>query len=389
MISVRLNDYFSVRLAAFYATLGIATGVGMPFFPVWLAFKGLDPVEIGIVLAAPMVVRIFFVPLTTRLADRYNMLRGAIVIASIGSALGNIAITFSPNFLLITAMMVMSAIFFTPTFPLADAYALRGLSERGRTYGPVRLWSSAAYIAANLGSGFVIGMIPKDGIMWLISSAFVIGAALAITLIPVNILHYGSGPKPPPAKSLWRMPVFVAVVAACAAIQASHAVYYGFSTLDWSAKGLSAVTIGALWALGVVAEIALFAMSGRIARFVGPVTLVILGAVGGIVRWTAMAFDPPFVLLPFLQCLHALTFCATHIGAMQFLTHVAPPGQMATAQGDLSAAHGAVFSIAMGLSGFMFSRYGDFSYLAMTLLCVLGLAAAVAAKVMQRSPRAL
>ncbi len=49
---------------------------------------------------------------------------------------------------------------------------------------------------------------------------------------------------------------------------------------------------------------------------------------------------------------------------MQFLTHVAAPGQMATAQGDLSAAHGAVFSVAMGLSGFLFSRYGDFAYLA-------------------------
>jgi PPP family 3-phenylpropionic acid transporter len=183
--------------------------------------------------------------------------------------------------------------------------------------------------------------------------------------------------------------VFVAVVAACAAIQASHAVYYGFSTLDWSAKGLSAVTIGALWGLGVAAEIALFAMSGRIARFVGPVTLVVIGAVGGIVRWTAMAFDPPFVLLPFLQCLHALSFGATHIGAMQFLMQVAPPGQTATAQGDLVAAHGAVFSVAMALSGWMFSRYGDLSYLAMALLCVLGLAAAVAAKVLQRSPRAL
>lgn len=387
MTPVRLNDFFSLRLAAFYATLGIATGVGMPFFPVWLAFQGLTPGEIGIILAIPMVVRIFFVPLTTRLADRYNRLRGAIIIASIGSAIGNIAITFSHTFLLIAAMMILSAIFFTPTFPLADAYALRGLTERGRTYGPVRLWSSAAFIAANLGSGFVIGIIPKDGIMWMISSAFVLGTALSITLIPINIHYHGTGPKPPPAKSLWRMPVFVAVVAACAAIQASHALYYGFSTLDWSAKGLSAMTIGALWALGVVAEIALFAASGRVARFVGPVTLIILGAVGGIVRWTAMAFDPPFALLPFLQCLHALSFCATHMGAMQFLTNVAPPGQMATAQGDLSAAHGAVFSFAMGLSGFLFSRYGDLSYLAMTLLCVLGLAAAITAKVMLRNRR--
>ena len=388
MTPIRLNEYFSLRLAAFYATLGVATGVGMPFFPAWLAFKGLNPVEIGIVLAIPMVVRIFFVPLTTRLADGYNMLRGAIIVASIGSALGNIGITFSNGFIVIATVMAVAAIFFTPTFPIADAYALRGLHERGRTYGPVRLWSSAAYIAANLGSGLLIGLMPKDGIMWLINSSFIVGTLLAFLLIPVSIHHHGSGPKPPRVRSLWRMPVFVAVVTACAAIQASHAVYYGFSTLDWSAKGMSTVTIGALWALGVVAEIALFAVSGRIARFVGPVTLVIIGGAGAILRWTVMAFDPPFALLPFLQCLHALSFCATHIGAMQFLTHVAAPGQMATAQGDLAAAHGAVFSVAMALSGFLFSRYGDFAYLAMTLLSVLGLAAALVAKFILRDPRA-
>ncbi len=104
---------------------------------------------------------------------------------------------------------------------------------------------------SRLTSGVVclIGMMPNDGIMWLINSSFIIGTLLAFLLIPVSIHHHGSGPKPPPAKSLWRMPVFVAVVTACAAIQASHALYYGFSTLDWSAKGMSTVTIGALWAL--------------------------------------------------------------------------------------------------------------------------------------------
>jgi len=389
MTPIRLNDFFSPRLAAFYATLGISTGVGMPFFPAWLAFTGLDAVEIGIVLAIPMLVRIFFVPLTTRLADRYNMLRGAIIIASIGSALGNIAITYSPNFLVIAMVMIAAAIFFTPTYPIADAYALRGLSERGRHYGPVRLWSSAAYIAANIGAGAMIGIMPKDGIMWLINSSFIVGTVLAFLLIPVSVHHPDAAQRPPPTKSLWRMPVFVAVVTACAAIQASHAVYYGFSTLDWTSKGLSSLTVGALWALGVITEIVLFAASGRIARFIGPITFVILGAVGGIVRWTAMAFDPPFALLPFLQCLHALSFCATHVGAMQFLAQVAPPGQMATAQGDLSAAHGAVFSGAMGLSGWAFARYGDFAYLAMMLLCVAGLVAAVAAKTMPRAPRPL
>jgi MFS1 family protein len=49
---------------------------------------------------------------------------------------------------------------------------------------------------------------------------------------------------------------------AASMIQASHALYYTFGTLHWRAQGFADGTIGALWALGVLAEIGLFAVSG-------------------------------------------------------------------------------------------------------------------------------
>ncbi len=85
-----------------------------------------------------------------------------------------------------------------------------------------------------------------------------------------------------------RQPAFLAIAAAGSLIQASHAAYYGFSTLDWSAKGFDGVTIGVLWALGVAAEIVLFAFAARLPARFGPVTLILIGAAGGIVRWIAI-----------------------------------------------------------------------------------------------------
>jgi PPP family 3-phenylpropionic acid transporter len=142
--------YFSLRLSGFFATLGIATGIGMPFIPVWLDYKGLTPQEIGLALAGPMVVRMIFVPLITRLADRLDMLRGAIIVASIGSMAGHVLLASVNGFVAIAGCIALVAVFYTPTYPLADAYALRGLAERGKAYGPVRLWSSAACIVANI-----------------------------------------------------------------------------------------------------------------------------------------------------------------------------------------------------------------------------------------------
>src|SRR5690349_20988712 len=63
---------FVPRLAAFYAALFILPGIQMPFFPVWLKAKGLDPTMIGIVLAVPMVARVLAIPVVTRAADRHN-----------------------------------------------------------------------------------------------------------------------------------------------------------------------------------------------------------------------------------------------------------------------------------------------------------------------------
>ena len=49
----------------------------------------------------------------------------------------------------------------------------------------------------------------------------------------------------------------------------------------------------------------------------------LLGGAGAVLRWTAMAFDSPVALLPVLQCLHGLSFGATHLGAMHALARLA------------------------------------------------------------------
>ncbi len=175
-----------------------------------------------------------------------------------------------------------------------------------------------------------------------------------------------------PRKHLLRDPAFVAVLAAASLIQASHAVYYGFSALEWHGAGLDGTAIAALWALGVIAEIVLFAVSGRLPPFFQPVMLLMLGAIGGALRWAAMALDPPVFALPWLQLLHALSFGATHLGALSFVARHAPVGQGATAQGYLAIALGVVMAGAMGLSGWLYGAFGSYAYAAMALASVAG-----------------
>jgi PPP family 3-phenylpropionic acid transporter len=101
------------------------------------------------------------------------------------------------------------------------------------------------------------------------------------------------------------------------------------------------------------------------------------------VRWTAMALDPPGALLPLLQCLHGLSFGATHLGTLAFIGRAAPAGLAATAQGYLAVSTGVAMAAATGLSGLLYARFGAAAYGAMALIAAAGVVAAFAAHRMQ------
>jgi PPP family 3-phenylpropionic acid transporter len=371
---------FSFRLALFYAAVCAALGVQLPFLPVWLAARGLDAGAIGVVLAVPMVVRVFAIPLATRSSDRHDALRLALVIAACAAVLGYGALALVQGAIAITLVFALASTAYTPIMPLADTYALRGLGRLGRAYGPVRLWGSAAFMAGSIGAGVLLDIMPAGDLIWLVVIGMVLSAVAALALAPLAPRHdEGSAHAKTlaSAHALLRDRGFLAAAAAASLVQASHAVYYGFSALAWQAEGLDGATIGLLWALAVVAEIVLFAFSGRLPF--GPTALLMAGAGGAVVRWGAMALDPPGVLLPALQCLHALSFGATHLGALGFVARAAPAQFGATAQGYLAVALGLVMAAATGVSGVLYASSVELAYGAMALAAALGGAFAVAA----------
>jgi PPP family 3-phenylpropionic acid transporter len=376
----QLHDRFELRLACFYAAMAATIGFQLPFFPLWLQARKLDPQAIGIVLAAPIVVRIVVVPVVNRVVDRFGALRGALLGLSAAAALAHALVGFAYGFAAVLATVALASAALQPCSTLADAYALKGLGARKRHYGPVRLWGSAAFVVAVLAGGALLDLIAADRLIWLIVAALGVMTLAGYFLLPLapasaalsatGAIADGQDPAPRRAADHWSAPGFLAIAAAAGLIQASHAIYYGFSALDWTSKGLDSRTVGLLWAVGVIAEIALFALSGRLR--IGFAALVAIGAAGAVLRWIVMALDPPFALLPLVQCLHGLSFGATHIGSVQFVARAAPEGRTAAAQGDFGTILAIVGAGATGCSGILYGAFGDGSYAAMAVLAALG-----------------
>jgi PPP family 3-phenylpropionic acid transporter len=166
----------------------------------------------------------------------------------------------------------------------------------------------------------------------------------------------------------------------CAAglAQSCHAFYYGFGTLNWKAIGYSPSLIGFLWGLGVLAEIVLFTFSNSMVNRFGPVRLMVIGTACGVLRWTLTAFSPPLWLLLPVQCLHAGTFGAAHLGAMHFIARAVPGHLVGTAQSIYSAITVGVFmAVGQYASGHLFASVGAYGYLLMTGVSVLAMGVAV------------
>lgn len=369
---------FAARLSSFYAAYFVLIGIQLPFFPLWLEAKGLDAREIGLVLAAPAFVRVIAVPLLTRIADRHGGLRETLVGAAIAAAAGYIAVGFTNGAVAILIAVSIAAIAHTPIVALCDALALKGVKLHGGSYGGIRLWGSAAFIASNLGAGLLLDVIRPVDLIWAIAASAVLAAVVSLRLMPVPAS--AAAPDASPPAPLWRNQAFLSVIAAAGLIQSSHAFYYGFSTIDWKAAGLDGVTIGLLWALGVVAEIILFALSSRLPPWLTPYVLLVIGAAAGVIRWIAMAFDPPGFALPLLQCLHAATFGATHLGLIGYIAQHAPERFAATAQGYFSIISGVLLGVSMGLTGFLYEKFGGAGYAGMALIAALGGAIVIAAR---------
>jgi PPP family 3-phenylpropionic acid transporter len=362
------------RLSLFYAAGFLLVGIQLPFWPAWLAGRGLSVGEIGVVLAAALWIKVIVNPLAGLLADRTGKRRGVMILLAATNLAG--FLLFVPThglwpLLLINALTTIAA---SSLMPLGETIALAFVYERRLDYGRIRLWGSISFIAGSLGAGLLIAGGTMEIVLPLLIGAAALNL-LACAQLPAPRIKRGHS-----MQAGWRRLLLdrrqLLFLLAATAIQASHSVYYGFSTLHWTALGYSSETIGWLWAEGVIAEIALFAYGGPLLARLGPARLLVLAGGAGVLRWSFMAGDVSLPLLLAVQLLHALTFGAAHLGAMHFMARALPEEWSSTGQSLYSATvSGLGFGLVMAVSGQLYAALGANSYLVMAGIAAIGAAA--------------
>lgn len=369
------------RLALANSASNTIGGIYTPFFSAWLLSRGLHPTEIGALLSAGMFLRIVAGPVSGIVADARNDRRSAMLALYAMMLVCYAALNVDTSSLAIFALAIPAAVAGGAAGPLLESVTLR-MSERWSfAYGPVRAWGSATFVACNVIAGFAISWFGIGVMMpWLTLS-------LALNVIAIWLLPAPPADRPrhdfraslhvtlAQARELLRSRTFIVFLIAAGLDQGSHAVYYNFGAPNWLRLGYPGWLIGALWPLGVVIEVTLFAFSLRVLNKIGATRLLILGCASCVLRWTILAFDPPLPAVIFAQLLHGGTFALAHLGAMYFILRAVPPRLAATAQSLYAVGTN---GIAMGLATFaagpLYAAYHGRVYLMMTAMALVALA---------------
>ena len=366
------------RFLAFYGGTFAAFGVASPFLPGLLQQDGLNPGQLGVVLAAGTAVRLVSGPLGGLIADRTG--RAPLVLTGFAAASAAVALAYEPAHEMAALLLVSvaHASVLAPLTPVADALALGSAEQTGFRYGWVRGAGSAAFIVGTLVSGRLVDSMGLGVIIWM-NAALLAGAAGLGWLLPNHMagsrtIRSGAGLKPG-AWTLLGIPTFVRLMIVAAFIGGSHALHDGFEVIRWRSAGLSATQSSILWALSVAAEMLVFVVIGpRLLAALGPSRAMLLAAAAGIVRWSAAAMTASFPVMALVEPLHGLTFALLHLACMEVIGRVVPVALAATAQAVYATlAIGGTAAVVTLASGPLYGRFGAGAFWVMAVLCALAL----------------
>ena len=370
----------ATRLGMSQASSGMVSGIFLPFFGAWLAWRGFSADQIGYLLSSALLLRAVAGPLSGIVADAHNDRRRVMLWLYWVMLAGYAALGAVPTIAAVFITGILAYVAYGAATPLLESVCARLAERHGFDYGRVRIWASTAFVVMNIVGGIATQYLG----IWVVAPLLALGAAMCVIstiLLPSPPAAHSNGDLAPrlrktfgEARELLGAPVFLVFLAAASFEQATHGFYYGYGGLHWFSIGYSKLLVSIIWPLGVFTEIALFSQALRVVRIFGPARLLMIGALICVVRWTILAFDPPLPLVIFAQFLHGGTFAVAHLGAVFFILRAVPPRLAATAQSlYFVCSQGIMMGIATKLSGSFYAALGGRTYLLMTALGVVAM----------------
>ena len=361
------------RLAALYFAYFGFVGAFMPYFGLYLAWLGLAPWAIGSLLAVGQVTRVFAPNLWAWWADRrgrsIDLLRWALALAVLSFA----GLFVAREYLTLLIVLAVHSFFVSAAMPLFESLTLGHLRGQYGRYGAIRLWGSVGFIVAVLLVGWALDRIGIANLIWMVLLPIAAAAVFALAIYPAAAPVHQDGE---PIFAIVKRPEVVALLSAGFLMCVAHGPLYVFYSIYLDQAGYSKTAVGALWSLGVIAEILVFlAMPHWLSRFTPRV--ILLASFGlATLRFLMIGWGvESLAVLIIAQVLHAASFGSFHAAALAVINHLFQGPRHVRGQALFSSlTYGAGSAVGSLLAGALWQSVGpQWTYTAASLSAACGL----------------
>ena len=324
MSSTRQLAPFAALSASYFAHIGFFN----PYLPLWLKDAGLSLFTISMLVSVQAATRLF-APygwgwLSDHTGERVKLLRYGAAVAFVSS----LGLWFKWG---TTWLFVVLLVMFTHTsamMSMSEAAMAHLVSGGGafdsKRYGRVRLWGSVGFLATVLSAGaffehFGMARFPA----W--SSATMLAVCISTWWLPDLKEAVLPNEEKVSVLPILKQRSVQWFFAATFFHVLSHMGLYIFFSLYLDALGYSKTTIGVLWAVSVVVEIAWFYTQSRwLPRFSLSRWVLVCAAVCALRMLITAGFADVLWLLVIAQAMHAVTFAASHSVSIALISHDFP-----------------------------------------------------------------
>ncbi|OEY99823.1 MULTISPECIES: MFS transporter [Stenotrophomonas] len=312
------------RLSSYYLFYYAALGAFTPYWSLFLTARGMSVTAISVMMGIWYATRIVAPTTWTSIAaasrDPIRWLR-------IGSVLT--LVTFCAFLLPLPQpwmypAMVVFCFFYNAVMPQFESITLTHLGNDSHRYGMIRVWGSLGFIAVVMGFGWFLEGRSAGVLPWLMLPLFALLVGSSFANRYARDFHRADGD----ATGFWqivRKPQVLAFFLAAFMEQLSFGPYYTFFSVYMDHHGYATSTLGLLWTIGVVFEVAVFFTIGRFFRRYDASWMLLIALLSSTVRWTVTALFPQHLgVMLVAQTAHALGFAAFFAAAMQMLATYFP-----------------------------------------------------------------
>lgn len=378
-----------LRAGIFHFTVFGSTGVASVYFGIWLSNRGISPDEIGIINAVPVVVLLSINLLVGRLADKASDWRQVITILALIAGAVPVGLFFVNGFWGILLLWTLCVVPSFTLVPVVDAATLRMTQRRGSDFGLVRAWGTVGYMVSTALAGPLIAIFGEAAFVPLFVVWSLLRALLALQLPrfrapPQELTTATIAPGTNRLRGILA-PWFVLPLVGLGMNYSLHGVLGAFAALIWKEQGISEGLIGPLIAVAAAAEAVMMFVWSRLDIKVSARHLIIIAALVATARWGIMAFNPPVIVLFFLQMLHAITFAVGYFGGIYFIANWTNEDIAAEAQGFSYILQQGMGAIALVGFGWGVALWGEKAWLAASAFAFAG-AVLVAISLRLKSP---